>query len=1048
MNFSKISIKHPVTTVMMVMIIILVGTVSLIGIPMDLLPEIELPVAIVYTQYPNAAPEEVESMITKPLEQSLASVEGMESLYSMTMEGTSIVVVRFNMKTDMDFATLNMREKIAIVEGFLPGRATDPMVLKMNMDFTPVVQVYISGDKPLAELNQEVENRIVSYFERTPGVASVDNYGGITEEVAVRFDQEKLTGYGLSLSAVSQLIAAENINRPSGEVYKGSRKIIVRTLGEFGSLDELKQLPIQLPDRSILRLSDLADIEQGYKEQDSISKVDGATAIGLYISKQSNANTVKVSDEVNSTIKNLQTDFPDLTFTVGFDQADYIKSSVFSVANSALAGGLLAIIVIFLFLRSISSTLVIAISIPTSYFATFALMNLLGMTLNLITLSALTLAVGMLVDNSIVSLENIFRVSQEDKSRSAFDAALLGSKQIALAITASTLTSIVVYLPIAMSSGIASMLFDDFCWTFIIALSASLFVALSVVPMLSSRLLNRGASMNYIRIGRRHYTYRLIPYFTRFITWLTAAYERIITWSLKRRKRVVLFCLIIFILSFALIAVVGMEFMPASDEAMFMINAATPYGTSLEEKSAIMNDIETYILSLPELKHCTADIGMTTSFIGGDSSSLSVTLVPKQDRKRSIWEIIEDVEEEFSDITGAKISIVESTSVTDLMGGSDVNISIKGPDLTVLRQLGEDMAENLLTIPGVSRTGTSITEGNPEARVTIDRTSAAFYGITAYQLANSLESALSGTAATRLKIDGKEIEVNLSLSDVYGKTIENMQQILIALPGGGAVPAGEISTLDFGNSPSKIDRMDQERFIDVSIKIEGNDLAGVSKKIFSLADNYPFPAGYTYDDGGMYEQMKDAFGDLFLALLVAILLVYMVLASQFESLTQPLIVMIAIPFAMSGAFLALFFTGKTLSVTSFLGLIMLVGIVVNNSILLIEFIRQNKDRTERDEAIIMAGKYRLRPILMTTVTTCVGMIPLSLGFGDGGEMLSPLGVSIIGGLIGSTFITLILIPVLYAFTDDIKIKRMLKKEKRTSEIKALEQIWNNQIKNT
>ncbi|MDD2215963.1 MAG: efflux RND transporter permease subunit [Eubacteriales bacterium] len=1041
MNFSKLAIKHPVTTAMMVLIIILVGFVSLIGIPADLLPEIELPVAIVFVQYPNAAPEEVETMVTKPLEQALASVENMDSIASLTTEGTSIVMVQFALKTDMDFATLDMREKISMVESFLPEDSSQPMVLKMNMDFTPVVQVYVSGDMPLAELNYQVENQVLSYLERTPGVASVDNYGGIEEEVSIRFDQEKLAGYDLTLSTISQLLAAENINLPSGEVSKGSTKMIVRTMGEFSSIDEIKQLPIPLKDRSIIYLSDLASIEQGYQEQNSISRVDTMNAIGLSITKQSTANTVDVSNEVADTLETLNEKFPDLTFTVGFDQADYIKSSISSVAKSALIGGILAILIIFLFLRNASSTLIIAISIPTSFFATFALMNLTGMTLNLITLSALTLAVGMLVDNSIVALENIFRVSTDEKGLSSFDAALIGSKQIALAVSASTLTSIVVYLPIALSSGIASMLFDDFCWTFIIALSSSLIIALSVVPMLSSKLLNRGTSLNYLRIGKRHYSYRLIPYFTRLIDWLTIYYEEVISKALKHRKKVVLICLLIFILSSALIGVVGMEFLPASDEAMFTVNIDTPYGTSLKEKSILIKQIEDYILALPELKHCTADIGLTSSFIGGETSSLSVTLIPKQNRERSIWEIIDDVEKKFQTLTGAEISVIESSSVTQLMGGSDITISVKGPDLNTLRTIGEDLSKKFLTVPGVAKTSTSIVEGSPEVKVILDRGTAAFYGITAYQLASNLDNALSGTTSTKLKIDGKEIDVNLSLSDTYKDSIDNMQQILIPTPMGSTVPVGQITNLEFGNSPSRIDRIDQQRYISINIAIDGDDLAGVSKGVFANVDNYPFPDGYTYDDGGLYEQMTDAFGDLLLALLVAILLVYMVLASQFESLTQPFIVMMSIPFSMSGAFLALFFTGKTLSVTSFLGLIMLVGIVVNNSILLIEFIRQNKTQMDRNQAIILAGKYRLRPILMTTITTCVGMIPLSLGLGDGGEILSPLGVSIIGGLIGSTLVTLILIPVLYSIADDGKIKRQEKKEYRSKEIQALEESW-------
>ncbi|GAB1476626.1 efflux RND transporter permease subunit [Bacillota bacterium] len=1041
MDISKISINRPVTTAMMVLVIILVGTVSLMGIPMDLLPDIEFPVAIVYVQYPDAGPEEVEAMITKPLEQALASVENMDNIMSMTMEETAIVMVQFAMKTDMNFATLNMREKIALVEGFLPSKATDPMVLKMSMDFTPVVQVYVSSEKPLAELNHEINDNIISYFERSKGVASVDSFGGITEEVSVKFDQERLSGYGLTMSAISQLLAAENINMPGGEISKGSSKVIVRTLGEFSSVDDIRQLPLTLTDRSIIRLSDLASIELGYKEQTSISRVGGISSIGLSISKQSTANTIEVSNGIEKTIEKLRSDFPDLTFTIGMDQSDYIKSSIFSVRDSAIMGAILAIIVIFLFLRNISATMIIAISIPTSFFATFAVMNLMGMTLNLITLTALTLAVGMLVDNSVVALENIFRVSQHENTASSKEAALIGSRQIALAISASTLTSIVVYLPIALSDGIASLLFVDFCWTFIISLVVSLVVAITVVPMLSSKLLDREASTDYIRIGKHHYNYRLIPYFTRFINWLTAYYGNAIKRALYHRKKTIIICLIVFIVSGALVAVVGMEFMPASDEGSFAISVATPYGTSLEDKDRLVRQIEAYVLELPELSLCSVDIGLTSSFYGSQASTLNVILLPKQERDRSIWEVIDDIKQEFRGLSGAEISIIEAASITSMMGGSDLDITIKGPELDVLRTLGGELSEMIKSVPGVAETGLSIEEGNPEVRVKLDRNTAAFYGITAYQLANSLSGSLAGSTSTNLKIDGKEIEVNLSLSDIHSTSIDNMRQIQIPSMTGATVPVGQIASLEFGNAPSRIDRMNQERYITISVSVGDNDLAKISDKIFALIDEYPFPDGYSYEDGGLYEQMIEAFADLFLALLVAILLVYMVLASQFESLTQPFIIMIAIPFAVSGTFLALFLTGKTLSITSFLGLIMLVGIVVNNSILLIEFIKLGEGKMPLEDALIQAGIYRLRPILMTTVTTVVGMIPLSLGFGDGGEILSPLGISIIGGLIGSTIVTLILVPVLYAMMNDAKAKRNAKKIIRRSEINLLEEQW-------
>lgn len=1048
MNLSKLAIKRPVACIMLTLIVILVGSVSLFGLPRDLMPKMEFPVALVMVNYPNASPEEVESMITKPLEQSLATVEGLDEIVSMTSQGTSVVLVQFQMDVDMNFATLNMREKIALVSDYLPTEASDPMVMKMDMNAAPVMQVYVSGDIPLPELNKTVEDNLLSYFERTGGVASVNVYGGVTEEVSVSFDQERLSGYGLTLSQIGQMLSAENINMPSGNVLNGSNEVIVRTLGAFESIEDIKNLPIPLQDRSIIRLSDIATIENQYKDQTSISRVDGKTSIAITITKQSDANTVNVSDSIKKEISKLEKQYPDLNFVVGFDQADFINNSINSVASSALTGALLAVIVIFLFLRNLSTTMIIAISIPTSFLATFALMSLRGMSLNLITLCALTLAVGMLVDNSVVVLENIFRMRQT--SDTAEEAALHGSKEIVSAVVASTLTSVVVYLPIAMSSGISALMFKDFCYTIIIALVASLIVSLTVVPMLASRVMSHGLSMDYIKVGSHHYRFKLLPKFTKFIDWVTDSYGNFIRHSLTIKKRILAACIALFLLSCSLVAVIGMELLPASDEGTFTVSVTSPYGTSLQDKDKLMTQLESYLLAVPELKHCTVDMGETNPmFGGGNSSSLSVTLTNKQERTRSTSEIVLDVREKFSRVAGADITVAESSAITSGMGGgssTSMTLTIKGKELDVLEKIGDDLSKSISEVKNVSEASSDVEDGNPEVKVNINRNAASYYGVNAYQLANGLQSALAGTTSTKLKVDGDEIDVVLSLSDDYNKSIDNMKQVMISTPTGQFVPVGQIADFEFDNSPKQINRDNQQRYISVNISANGNDLAQVSSDVLKLVDQYQFPEGYYYETGGQQEQMMEAFGQLFLALVVAILLVYFLLAAQFEALLLPLVVMMAIPFAMSGAFFSLFIFGKSLSMTSFIGLIMLIGIVVNNSILLIEFIRQHRYSMERDEAIVQAGKLRLRPILMTTLTTCVGMIPMSLGLGEGGEILSPMGVSIIGGLIASTLVTLILIPVLYAMIDDKKTKRQEKKVVKEAKFAEQKEKWELEVR--
>jgi len=1039
-SFSSISVKRPVTTIMLLMIVVLLGVTSVMGIPMDLMPEMEIPVAIAMISYPNASPEEVETMITRPVEAALASCEGLKTVVSMTTAGSSITMIEFEMDTDMNFATLDMREKIAMIEGYLPDNATDPMIMKMNLNSTPVIQVYVSGDMPLDQLYNRVQDSVVPGFERASGVASVSVSGGLEKEIAVTLDQERLLGYGLSLSTVSQMLAADNLNMPSGNVDKGSTELIVRTIGEFESVEDVKRYPMILATGEVVRLGDVAHIEERYKDQDSISRIDGQTAIGVSMMKQSSANTVEVSKAIRKAMANLEKNNPDLTFTVGMDQADFIQLAVSSVAQSAVTGGILAIVVVFLFLRNLGSTAIIAVSIPTSFLATFVLMKYTGMTLNLLTLCGLTLGVGMLVDNSIVVLENIYSMNQRVKD--PYRASIEGSKQVFLSVAASTLTSVVVYLPIALSSGYAGMIFKDFSFTIIFALLASLVVSMTVVPMLCSKILTGDVHTDYLRIGKKHYRYRLVPKFTRIVDQVTEWYGQVITVALTKRKKVVISCVLVFVLSLSLVLMVGAELLPESDQGMITVSVEAPYGTPLAERDAMVTEMEDYLLTIPEVKHITLDIA-SSSLLGGQSttSTLSVSLTGKTERSRSTGEIAKEIKQEFSDIAGADISVSETSMTSMMTGGADIGLYIYGDELEVLENVGNDLIDRFMEIDGISEASIDVTEGNPEIRVKLNRSVASNFGITAYQLANALETSLSGSTATNLKVDGNEIAINLSLNDTYGKTVDNMKQIMIPTPMGTSIPVGQIADFEYDNSPTVINRQNQVRVVTLSAYVEGRDLGSVSTDVNKVLKSYPFPEGYYYDNGGAQEEMVDAFGQLALALVVAILLVYMLLAAQFESLVLPLLVMVSVPFAMSGAFLALFFVGMRLSMISFTSLVILVGIVVNNAILLVEFIKINSKTMGRDEAIVKAGTSRLRPILMTSLTTIVGMIPMSLGRGDGGEILAPMGVSIMGGLVGSTVGALLLVPVLYAWNDDRHNRRMAEKQKHAEEIAELERQW-------
>ncbi len=1025
---------------MILLMIVVLGAVAMFSIPLDLMPDIEAPVALVTTTYSGASPEEVESMVTETLEASLASVEDLDTLYSYSMENTSIIVLMFNYDTDMDFATLNMREKIALVSDYLPDSCTEPMVMKMSMNMMPTAQIYISsGSMTLAELNTLVDSSIVPQLERASGVASTTMMGGVEEEVSIKFNQEALTNYGLSLSTVSQLLAAENVNLPIGDISKGDTELIVRSMGKFSDVEDIKNLPLTISDYSVVRLGDIAEISYGYKDQEAITRINAETAIGVMVTKASDANTVEVSDEVRSAIEKLSEKYPDINIVIGYDAADYIKSSIRSVAESAIIGALLAIIVVFLFLRNVKTTLIIALSIPTSLLAAFAVMDALDMTLNLITLCALTICVGMLVDNSIVVLEDIFRIRQEEPD--PIVAANKASKEIFLAVVASTLTTVLVFLPIALSEGMASLIFADFCWTIIIALMASLVVALTVIPMLCSKLMAGTVSTEYMRFGTKRYKYKLLPLFGRFIEYITEKYDEFVRVALKKRKKVLVGCTLIFIVSLLLIFTLGLEMLPDSDEGMISLSVEVPYGTSLETTDSIMSKIEDYLLALPETESVVMSTGSVSALSLNSNASLSLQLVDKSERDRSADEIAKAIQKDMSKIAEASITAQSSSSFSSYFGSNDVSLLLKGSDFETLESIGNDLRTQISQLECVTDAALDISEGSPEVKVIIDRNAASYYGITAYQMASGLSSAISGSTATRLTVDGTEIDVKLSLSDNVADSVEDMKQIKITGSYGTSVPVAQIATFEYDNAPSYIYRENQTNTITLNVDVDSTSVTGGATEVMKIVNNYQFPEGYYADENGIYSTMTDAFTSLTKALFVAIALVFLLLAAQFESVIMSLVVMLAVPFAMTGAFLALFLTGTSLSMTSFLGLIMLVGIVVNNSILLVEFIRQYQDELGLYEALVQAGKLRLRPILMSCVTTVVGMIPLSLGFGDGGEILAPMGISIIGGLVASTVVTLFIVPVFYSLVEERKQRKAKRKLAKAEKLAALEAEW-------
>ncbi|TCO79513.1 efflux RND transporter permease subunit [Marinisporobacter balticus] len=1032
MNLSKISVNRPVTTLMFMLIAILLGGVCLNLLPIDLYPEMEIPVAIVSVNYSGVAPEEIETLITKPIEQSVATVGKLKNLSSYSREGNAIIVAEFESSADMDLAALEMREKVDLIKGTLPDDASSPMVLKIDPNAQPIIQLGISSTMEIGKLQILIEDEISSRFERLDGVASVDLAGGNDLEVKVEVDQDKLSGYELTLSQIQNTLRAENLNLPGGKVNKGSKELLARTTGEFKHIEDIKAVPIILKSGEIIRLSDISTITLDYKERESLSRVNGNNSISISIKKQSVANTVKVAEKVLAEVSNIQNDYPDLDVVVGMDQSEFINKSINNVTRNALVGGLLAVVILYLFLRNIRSTFIVGIAIPISIIATFALMYFGGLTINLISLGGLALGIGMLVDNSIVVLENIYRFRENGYSR--IESAIFGAKEVGMAVFASTMTTVAVFLPMVFTEGFTSIVFKQLSFAVTFSLLASLVVALTIVPMLSSKLLKVG------EVKKRKHTGpslgRLLDLFSSSVDRLSRAYDKVLKFTLSHRKTTISIGLSIFISSIALVGMVGGEFFPKEDEGMFTVSIELPFGTNLADTNKIVSQLEKIVTALPEKDKIFTEVASSGGFStsASNKSTITATLINQKYRNRTTEEIVNEVREKVSSFAGAKITVSESSS---MQGGgpssSAIEIEIKGDDINILKSIGEDFKKIAKSVPGTSEVNIDTEEGEPEARIILNREVASFYGITTYDLANSLKAAVEGVKATNFKFDGDEIDVNISLNDHVKASIENMKQILIKSPTGVAVPIGQIATIEYGNSPTQIKRINQVRTVTVSSQLFGRDLKSVTDDIQKKIDEYQIPSGYRYNFTGEHEDMMEAFSSLAIALVLSIILVYMILASQFESLLHPFTVMLSVPFALSGGFIGLFITRRSLSVPAFIGIIMLAGIVVNNAIVLVDYINQLREQgVERKEAIIKAGHTRFRPILMTTLTTVLGLLPLALGIGEGASTQAPMATVVVGGLLLSTVLTLAFIPVVYTIFDDIhdKIKARFKNRKK------------------
>lgn len=1031
MKLAEVAIRRPVFTVMMILALVVLGYSSFNQMSIDLTPNINFPFVIITTVYQGASAEAVETEVTKKIEDAVNPISGVKHITSYSQEGYSFLFIQFILEKDPQVAAQEAREKVSAIRGDLPDDIDEPVVAQYDPESEPIISIAITGQRPFRELTTITEDQIQKQLEAIPGVGSAELVGGYTRQINIWLDIQKMESYEISVDKVKSALAAANLEIPGGRVDERNTEYLVRTMGRLSRVSQFGDIPIDNPQGQPVYLKNIATIEDGIEEKRSLARVDGKEAITVNISKQSGSNTVQVARMVKESIARLQEELPpDVRVEIITDDSTFIEDSIDDVLVNIIYGGLLAILVIFLFLADIRSTIISAVAIPTSIIATFTMMRLLGFTLNMLSLMGLSLAVGLLIDDAIVVIENIFRHldSGEPPLRSAYNA----TKEIGLAVMATTFSIVAVFVPVAFMSGIVGRFFYQFGMTVAFAVVVSLFVAFTLTPMLSSRFLKKegeaGEAPRFAPARAIWKFYQLIlraiaPW-NRFFERVNGWYKTTLRWALHHRIIVVSLAIVTFASSLFLIQFTGVEFSPQTDRGQVSVSVETPPGTDLKVTSERIAELEKIIAGFPGVQLIFTTIGSGQNPV--NEGSIFVKLADKSERPYSANEMVDQIREAIAVVPGVKCAV----SAGGGMGGgneSQVEVSIRGTDLSILSQLGDKVEKIFRSTPGTVDIDNNLEKAKPELRVSIDRGLANDLGLNVYDIAASTRSMIDGEVATRFKDGDKEYDVRIRLKEGDRESADDVGRLLVAsrkdVDGMRTflVPLSHIAQIQKTASVGKFNRYDRLREVKVSSNVTGDYFSGtVTNQIISEAGKIDLPPGYHIGKTGFGEMQDESFASIFGALFLAVIFVYLLLASQFESFFDPFSIMVSLPLSMVGAIVALLVFKNSISIISLIGIIMLMGLVTKNAILLIDFAKQNRRRgIERIEALLIAGPIRLRPILMTTFAMIFGMLPLALGIGAGAEFRAPMGRAVIGGLISSTVLTLIVVPVIYTIVDDI-----------------------------
>ncbi len=1002
-------------------VVILIGWIAFLRLPVDLMPDISFPSITVRVGYAGVGPLEMEELVTRPLEQAMSAVAGLERLESTSSEGSSRVTLNFAWGTDLNEAADDVRNRLDRVRGRFPEEADAPVMFKFDANAQPIMGVGVEGDFDRVRLREIGEHDLSPRMERVPGVASVTVEGGLRRQIHVELSKEKITALNLPVDRITGLLRSENQNIPLGEISEGDRTFLVRSQGEFENLNEIRNLVVMTRAGVPVYLRDIAEVKDATEDFRSFTRINGKPGVRLNITKQSGQNTVQIADAVREEIKKINQEVPGITLTVLNDSSIFIKRSIDAVQEHALVGGCLVMLIIFLFLRNLRATFIVFTSIPISVIGTFALLHFAGYTLNTMTFGGLALGIGMIVDASIVVIENTFRHMEHGKDR--MQASIDGSEEVWSAILASTLTHIAVFIPLLFLTGVSSILFKQLSIVVMFSLTMSLFVAVTIVPVLCSRLLKLPPP-----VGQRHgLSGRLYTWSEGVLDAMDGTYSRIIHKALLHRPTVLGVGTALIAIAVLILPTIGFELMPQADEGEVSITAELPVGTRVERAQDVATRLESLMKELvPEAETVITQAG-GGGFMGGGANRTNVTvrLVPRDQRTRSSELVARDLNRQ---LTGVLPGVIISTRASGgnsqmnrIMGNGDSRISleIRGDDLDQANTLAQAAKSAMDKVPAVRNARVGRDVGRPELAIDVDRPKAALLGLSVTSVANSIRTSVGGTQAAFFREGGNEYPIVVRLRQEDRERVEDINDVLVNTPGGQVLQAKNLLNLKNQSGPTEIQRKNQERVIRVTAEPEAtlsDAMAAVQAQLSGISVPNDFALGF----GSEAEEQARAFKQLQMMLILAIVLVYAVMASQYESLRDPFIIMFSVPLAAIGVVLALKLTGTTFSLQAYIGVIMLAGIVVSNAILLVDYtnVLRRRDHMPLREAVETAGRTRLRPILMTTLATILGLVPMALGIGEGAELQAPLARVVIGGLTASTMITLVFVPTVYTIFEE------------------------------